>query len=54
MYFDNYLWVYIPAVALLTITPGVDTLMVIRNTLRGSWRDGVLTQVPKIFWGLTR
>ncbi|MCP5408465.1 MAG: LysE family translocator [Chromatiaceae bacterium] len=43
MYFDNYLWVYVPAVALLTMTPGVDTLMVIRNTLRGSWRDGVLT-----------
>lgn len=43
MYFDNYLWVYIPAVALLTMTPGVDTLMVIRNTLRGGWRDGVLT-----------
>lgn len=43
MYFDNYLWVYIPAVALLTITPGVDTLMVIRNTLRGGRRDGILT-----------
>lgn len=43
MYFDHYLWVYIPAVALLTITPGVDTLMVIRNTLRGGRRDGILT-----------
>ncbi|MCP4284868.1 MAG: LysE family translocator [Gammaproteobacteria bacterium] len=43
MYFDSYLWVYIPAVLLLTISPGVDTLMVIRNSLRGGWRDGVLT-----------
>ena len=43
MFIDSYLWVYIPAVALLTLSPGVDTLMVIRNTLRGGWRDGVLT-----------
>lgn len=45
MFFDSYLWIYIPAVALLTLTPGVDTMMVIRNTLRGGWRDGALTSL---------
>ena len=43
MFLDSYLWLYIPAVMLLTLTPGVDTLMVIRNTLRGGRRDGLLT-----------
>ncbi|MCP5416850.1 MAG: LysE family translocator [Chromatiaceae bacterium] len=43
MYLDGYLWVYLPAVALLTLSPGVDTLLVIRNSLRGGWRDGLLT-----------
>ncbi|SHJ42931.1 resistance to homoserine/threonine (RhtB) family protein [Malonomonas rubra DSM 5091] len=28
---------------LLTITPGVDTLLVIRNSHRGGWRDGVVS-----------
>lgn len=45
MFFDSYLWLYIPAVALLTMTPGVDTMMVIRNTLCGGWRDGALTSL---------
>lgn len=31
------------AVTLLTITPGVDTLLVIRNSARGGWRDGVVS-----------
>jgi len=30
-------------VTLLTMTPGVDTLLVIRNTNRGGWRDGVVS-----------
>ena len=31
---------YLIAITLLTITPGVDTLLVIRNTARSGWRDG--------------
>lgn len=42
---DSDLWVFIPAVTLLTLTPGVDTLLVIRNTARGGWQDGVATSV---------
>jgi threonine/homoserine/homoserine lactone efflux protein len=33
------------AITLLTITPGVDTLLVIRNTARGGWRDGALSSL---------
>jgi len=32
-------------VTLLTITPGVDTLLVIRNSSRGGWRDGAATSL---------
>ena len=38
---DSYLWVFVPAIILLTLTPGIDTLLVIRNTARGGWRDGL-------------
>lgn len=31
---------YLFAITLLTLTPGVDTMLVIRNTARGGWRDG--------------
>ena len=31
---------YLIAITVLTITPGVDTMLVIRNTARGGWRDG--------------
>jgi len=34
---------FLAAITLLTLTPGVDTLLVIRNTLRGGWRDGVVS-----------
>lgn len=43
MFFDSYLWAYLVAITLLTVSPGVDTLLVIRNTVRGGFRDGVLT-----------
>lgn len=33
------------AVTLLTLTPGVDTLLVIRNSLRGGWRDGIFSSL---------
>lgn len=31
------------AILLLTLSPGVDTLLVLRNSGRGGWRDGMLT-----------
>jgi len=34
---------FIIPVTLLTMTPGVDTLLVIRNSNRGGWRDGVVS-----------
>jgi threonine/homoserine/homoserine lactone efflux protein len=34
---------YLIAITLLTLTPGVDTLLVIRNTARGGWRDGAVS-----------
>ena len=34
---------YLIAITLLTITPGVDTMLVIRNSARGGWKDGVVT-----------
>jgi threonine/homoserine/homoserine lactone efflux protein len=33
------------AVTLLTLTPGVDTMLVIRNTGRGGWLDGATTSL---------
>lgn len=36
---------FLLAITLLTISPGVDTLLVIRNTARGGVRDGVTTSV---------
>lgn len=32
-------------VTLLTITPGVDTLLVLRNSRRGGWRDGIISSL---------
>lgn len=34
---------YLIAITLLTLTPGVDTMLVIRNTARGGWRDGAVS-----------
>jgi threonine/homoserine/homoserine lactone efflux protein len=36
---------YIIAISLLTISPGVDTVLVIRNTARGGWHDGAATSL---------
>lgn len=36
-------WAYLVAITLLTVTPGVDTLLVLRNTGRGGLRDGCVT-----------
>lgn len=38
-------WAYLIAISLLTVTPGVDTLLVMRNAGRGGFRDGCVTSV---------
>ncbi|MWJ26879.1 LysE family transporter [Halomonas sp. ZH2S] len=43
--FDAQFIPFVIAITLLTLSPGVDTLLVIRNTARGGVRDGVLTSV---------
>ncbi|EWH00624.1 LysE family translocator [Halomonas sp. BC04] len=45
MLWDAQFWPFLVAITLLTLSPGVDTLLVIRNTARGGVRDGVLTSV---------
>lgn len=40
---EGQLWTYLLAITLLTLTPGVDTLLVIRNTSRGGVRDGLVS-----------
>ncbi len=42
---ENSLWTYLIAISLLTVTPGVDTVLIIRNTTRGGWRDGMLSSL---------
>ncbi|MDI9246004.1 LysE family translocator [Marinobacter sp. CHS3-4] len=39
------LWAYLLAITLLTLTPGVDTLLVMRNTGRGGLGDGFVTSL---------
>lgn len=36
---------FLVAITLLSITPGVDTMLVIRNTARGGWRDGATSSL---------
>jgi len=45
MMLDAQFWPFLVAITLLSMSPGVDTLLVIRNTARGGWRDGVLTSL---------
>lgn len=42
---EHQLLTYIIAITLLTLTPGVDTLVVVRNASRGGWQDGALTSL---------
>ena len=41
----DQIWAYLLAITLLTITPGVDTLLVLRNTARGGLADGCVTSL---------
>jgi RhtB (resistance to homoserine/threonine) family protein len=42
---DPLFWTFLIPITLLTITPGVDTVLIIRNTTRGGWRDGALSSL---------
>ena len=42
---DAQLVTFIFVAAALTLTPGADTMLVVRNVLRGGRRDGVVTTV---------
>jgi len=41
--FDSLFWAFIALAAVLTITPGADTVLTLRNTLSGGTRDGLWT-----------
>jgi threonine/homoserine/homoserine lactone efflux protein len=41
----NNIIVFLIPITLLTLTPGVDTMLVIRNTTRGGWWDGSFTSL---------
>src|SRR5207237_1048818 len=41
--FDSLFWAFIALAALLTITPGADTVLTLRNTLSGGTRQGLWT-----------
>ena len=44
--FESFLWLpFLVAITALTLTPGVDTLLVMRNAARGGNRDGLLTSL---------
>lgn len=45
MLVSELFWAYLVAITLLTVTPGVDTLLVMRNTGRGGLADGCVTSV---------
>jgi RhtB (resistance to homoserine/threonine) family protein len=36
---------YLLAITLLSLTPGADTMLVIRNSARGGWRDGMVSSL---------
>ena len=42
---DAQFWTFLIAITLLTISPGVDTLLVLRNTTRGGWKDGLVSSL---------
>lgn len=42
---DPLFWTFLIPITLLTLTPGVDTVLIIRNTTRGGWWDGALSSL---------
>jgi threonine/homoserine/homoserine lactone efflux protein len=50
------IWAFIPIAALLTITPGAATAMVVRSAMSGGWRAGVRTvagnEVGVVVWAV--
>lgn len=42
-------WTFFIAITLLTLFPGVDSLLVVRNASRGGWKDGVATSTGICF-----
>src|SRR4051794_40150684 len=50
------LWAFLPIAAVVTITPGAATAMIIRSALRGGWRAGVRTiagnSIGVVAWAL--
>ena len=44
-------WAYLVAISLLTVTPGVDTLLVMRNAGRGGLKHGLRDAVSPA-WGI--
>ena len=41
----NNIIIFLIPITLLTLTPGVDTMLIIRNTTRGGWWDGATTSL---------
>ncbi|MDM8514884.1 LysE family translocator [Desulfobacterales bacterium HSG16] len=41
--FDSQVFAFMIVAAVLTITPGADTMLVLRNVIRGSRKDGIAT-----------
>jgi len=48
MEFELFL-TFLAAITILTMSPGVDTMVVIRNSARGGWRDGLVTSTAICF-----
>ena len=42
---EPQIWTYLIPITLLTLTPGVDTVLIIRNTTRGGWWDGAFSSL---------
>jgi threonine/homoserine/homoserine lactone efflux protein len=49
-------WAFVPIAALLTVTPGAATAMVVRSAMSGGWRAGVRTvagnEVGVVVWAV--
>lgn len=52
----DVLWSFVAIAALVTVTPGAGTAMVVRSSIRSGWRAGVLTiagnELGVVIWAL--